>query len=191
MKRAIVKLRSIENSPYSQSKHINVPKKEKESAEDYEMRTWRERIHRTDDGFVKIPGTQFSQCIKEAAKFLSIGIPGKGKSTYTKHFDAGIMVLEDLVLPVKVKDVESEDHFVPSDGRSGGTTRVNKRFLFLPKWEGKVEFLIVDDTITKDVFEYHLKNAGILIGVGRFRPRKKGTYGRFEILGIKWEDFDE
>ena len=33
----------------------------------------------------------------------------------------------------------------------------------------------------------HLKEAGQFIGLGRFRPRKNGYYGRFEIVSIAWE----
>jgi hypothetical protein len=186
MKLAKVKLKSA--SPYSQSKYISLPKLEKESSSDYELRTWRSRMHTTPDGYVKIPGSQIAESLRECAKFLSVQIKGKGKSTYTKHFDAGIMVLDSIITPIKAENAEYEDHFVPSDGRKGGTTRVTKRFPFIPEWEGEIDVYILDDTITKDVFEYHMRNAGVLIGLGRFRPRNRGTYGRFEVLDVAWKD---
>src|SRR5262245_66011200 len=75
-------------SPYSQSKHHITPKKERELPKDYEERTWRERLHVNKDGYVFIPPMAFKNCIAEIAKFLGVQIPGKGKSTYTKHFEA-------------------------------------------------------------------------------------------------------
>jgi hypothetical protein len=184
MHTAIARLESI--SQYSQSRYHDAEKLPKEAADDYEARTWRGRMHVTEDGNVFIPPMAFKNCLSEAAKFLSVQIPGKGKSTYTKHFEAGILVLEPLVLDVKAEDVEGEWLFVPADGRRGSGKRVKKCFPYIPKWSGDVEFHIIDDTITKGVFEEHLREAGSLIGIGRFRPRNNGFYGRFRVVSIDW-----
>ena len=125
----------------------------------------------------------FKNCLSECAQYLAIQIPGKGKTTYTKHFVAGILVTDPLVLPVKLENVKGEWIHVPSDGHRGGTKRVMKCFPYVPAWEGEVLFYILDDTITKDVFRYHLDQAGKFIGIGRFRPRNNGFYGRFKIEG--------
>jgi hypothetical protein len=50
-----------------------------------------------------------------------------------------------------------------------------------------VTFHILDDVISPDVFEQHLKDAGNFIGIGRFRPRNNGYYGRFSVKSIKWQ----
>jgi hypothetical protein len=132
----------------------------------------------------------FSNVIKEAAKYMSIPIPGKGKSLYTKHFASGIMVTDDLILPIKADDVKGEWLFVPSDGKRGGTTRVEKCFPYIREWEGEVTFYILDDIITEQVFLQALTAAGNIIGIGRFRPSNWGVYGRFEITDYKWEDIE-
>lgn len=183
---AIATLKSV--SPYGQSRNyeMDVPKKEKESAKDREERTWRNRLHVTPEGNVFIPPMSFKNCIAEAAKYLSVSIPGKGKSTYTKHFEAGVLVTDPLVLNVKAENVDGIWLFVPSSGRRGDGSRVWKRFPVLQKWEGKVEFLIFDETITKEVFQYHLEQAGKFIGIGFFRPRNNGYYGRFSVEKLDW-----
>ena len=187
MKTAIVRLKSV--SPYSQSKHHETPILEKEGKDMYEKRTWRERLHYDSvTGEVFIPPMQFALSLKEAAKYLSLQIPGKGKSTYTKNFESGIMVIDPLPIGIKKDDVEMEALHVPSDGRRGGTTRVTKYFGLIPKWEGTVKYYILDDIITKDVFTKVLSEAGQLIGIGRFRPRNCGYYGRYEVLDIKWNE---
>jgi hypothetical protein len=191
MRVATATLESI--SPYSQSKHYDVPKLGRatgsatESHKDHEARTWRERCHADKDGYLMIPPMAFKNCLAENAKYLSVQIPGKGKSTYTKHFEAGVMVLDGLRLPIKKDDVAGEWLFVPADGRRGSGKRVEKCFPVVQEWAGKVQFHILDDVITPDVFEQHLKDAGNFIGIGRFRPRNNGYYGRFAVKSIAWQ----
>lgn len=174
-------------SPYSQSRAHFTAKHNQELAKDYEARTWRGRMHTTEDGHVFIPPMAFKNSLSEAAKFLSMQIPGKNKSTYTKHFEAGVLVFDPLVLPILAKDVHGEWLFVPSDGKRGGGSRVERCFPLIRAWEGQVTYHILDDTITQDVFARHLTVSGGLIGIGRFRPRNNGFYGRFEVKGLHWE----
>lgn len=195
MKTAVARLKGI--SPYSQSRHYTEPAKGKtESSRDYEARTWRERLHSTEDGRVFMPPMAFKNCLSEAAKFLSVQVPGKGKATFTKHFEAGVLVVDGLILPQKKAEVPGEWNFVPADGKRGGGKRVEKCFPVIHHWEGDVRFIILDETITQTItvgdgettaFEHHLKEAGSFIGVGRFRPRNNGYYGRFIVEGVRWE----
>lgn len=184
MKKAICKLKSI--SPYSQSRHYDAPKLQRELPKDYEARTWRERLHTNKDGNVFIPPMAFKNCVSEIAKYLGLQIPGKGKSTYTKHFEAGVLVVEGLTLPVKKEQVQGQWLFVPSDGKRGGAKRVDKCFPVIPEWQGEVEFVILDEIITQDVFTKHLEEAGKFIGIGYFRPRNNGYWGRFSVEDVKW-----
>lgn len=186
MKRAVCKLKSI--SPYSQSKHYDVPKINggRESAKDYEARTWRERLHVNKDGNVFIPPMAFKNCISEIAKYLSMQIQGQGKKTYTAKFEAGVLVVDALTLPLKKEDVQGQWLFVPSDGKRGGAKRVDKCFPVIPEWEGTVEFVILDEIITEDIFRKHLEEAGKFIGIGYFRPRNNGYWGRFSVENVKW-----
>ena len=113
-------------------------------------------------------------CVTECAQFLSIKIPGKQNATYTKHFEAGLLVKDPVMLGIHKDQAIAETFFVPADGKRGGGKRVFKTFPMVPKWEGTAIVYILDDTITKDVFLNHLTQAGQFIGVGRFRPRKNG-----------------
>jgi hypothetical protein len=185
MKAAIAELKS--KSPYSQSKHYEVDKLTKESPKDYEVRTWKNRCHYTESGNVLIPPMQFKKTIEDAAAFLSMQVEGKGKRTYTKHFLAGILVTDGITLSITRDAVQGEWLFVPSDGRRGGGTRVMKCFPIITKWEGAVTFYILDETITQDIFRKHLEEAGNFIGIGRFRPRNGGFYGRFDVKDVKWQ----
>jgi hypothetical protein len=126
MKTAICTLKST--SPYSQGRYHETPKKDKELHADYEERTWRDKLHTLPEtGQVFIPPMSFAVSIKEAAKYLNIQIPGKGKSTFTKNFDAGIMVTEPLLIDAYKDSVLCEKVFVPADGRRGGRVRHRPR----------------------------------------------------------------
>jgi hypothetical protein len=172
-------------SPYSQSRHYEVPKLEKEGAGDYDKRTWRSRMHVDEHGEVYIPPMAIKNCLSEAAKFLGIQIPGKGKSTYTKHFEAGVMVVDKIAIGFKAADVQGEALFVPASGKRGDGKRVVRIFPFIQEWTGETVIHVMDETITADVLLQHLKEAGNLIGIGRFRPRNNGYYGRFTVASFE------
>jgi len=183
MKTIVCTLEGI--SPYSQSRYYEVPSLPKESSEAKERRTWRERMHVDKNGNVLIPPMAFKNCVSSAAKYLSVRIPGKGKATYTKHFEAGVLVTDPLVLPVKKDDVEGLWLFVPSDGKRGGSKRVWKCFPLINSWRGEVTFYILDETVTKDVLVEHLEEAGKFVGLGYFRPQNNGYFGRFRVVAAK------
>lgn len=182
MKTYKAKIKGI--SPYSSSRHYTDDKLSKELPKDYEARTWRSRLHVDENGMVFIPPMAFKNCLSEAAKFISIQIPGKGKATYTKHFEAGVLVMDPIPLGVKAEEVSGEWLFVPADGKRGSGKRVEKCFPIIPEWGGELIIHVLDETITKDVLQKHLEEAGKFIGVGRFRPRNNGFYGRFIVESL-------
>jgi hypothetical protein len=190
MKTCIARLKSL--SPYSQSKHYVAEKLQGEGFDDYYRRTWRNHLHAEPNGATFIPPSAFKNCLSDAAKFMSISIPGKGKATYTKNFEAGVLVIKPMPLGVHRDQVECEELFLPSDGKRGGQKRVMKYYPFFPSWNGEVEFTILDETVLqswiadkqKTVFEHVLEGAGQFIGIGRYRPRMNGWYGRFKVEDI-------
>lgn len=185
MKKATAHLKSV--SPYSQSRFHNIKKKADETSDTHEERTWRERLSTTKDGNVFIPPMAFKNCLSSAAKYLKKGIPGQGKSTYTKKFVSGVLVADGLTLPVKKDQVQGESFFVPADGIRGSGKRVMKTFPVIPDWSGKVEFTILDEIIDKNTFTETLEEAGKFIGIGRFRPENNGFYGRFTVEKVDWQ----
>jgi hypothetical protein len=187
MKIVIARLKSI--APYSQSKHYPKDRIQGESDDDHYRRTWRNHMHCDVDGQVFIPPGSFKNCLSDAAKFMAIPIPGKGKALYTKNFEAGVLVVKPMMLGIHRDQVECENLFLPSDGKRGGSKRVDKYYPFFPNWHGEVEFHVIDETVlqswvgdkTKTVFQHVLEGAGQFIGIGRFRPRMNGWYGRFKV----------
>ena len=168
-------------SPYSQSRFHDTKKLEKESASDYEERTWLNRMRINKDGYVEILPMALKICLESTAKYLSQRIPGQGKSTYTKHFLSGIMVLEPLVLSARQENIIKETFLVPANGLKGGSTRVTKHFPAVVEWKTTALIHVLDEVITKTVLEFHLQQSGQFVGLGRFRPQTGGFYGRFRL----------
>lgn len=180
------KLKSV--SAYSQSRPIQPTDDDKKnrSHDEVDEALWRDRMHVTPEGLIFIPPMSFANSLKEAAKYLNVKIPGQRNATWTKHFEAGVMVPKPLVLRTKAVDVQCEKLFVPSDGKRGGGSRVWKRFPLIPDWSGTVEYIILDDKITPDIFDQVVRASGQFIGIGRFRPKNLGYYGRFSVEEITW-----
>jgi hypothetical protein len=175
-------------SPYSQSRAHETPRKEKEAPDAYEQRTWREKAHFNDKGQVFIPPMSFKMALDAAAKYLQLQIPGKGKSTYTKHFASGCLVMDPAFVGVSKDALEYDRIHANADGVRGSGKRVWRFFPRVDNWEVTVDFHVYDDAITKDVFEKVLSEAGRFIGIGRFRPQNGGFYGRFDVEKIKWSE---
>jgi hypothetical protein len=184
MKICIVEIRGL--APYSASRAHEAAKLPKETADAYEERTWREKAH-VIDGQVVIPPMAFKMSTDTAAKRLGRQIPGKGKSTYTKFFESGVMVTDPVpVAPVEA--IEKERIHANADGVRGSGKRVWRSFPRIEQWGGTVTFHIIADEITKDVFEEAVRYSGLAVGVGRFRPERGGFLGRFEVVKFTWRD---
>jgi hypothetical protein len=175
-------------STYSQSKMHEEPKLPKETADAYETRTWRSKCTVDKDGNILIPAMAIKFSLAAAAKKLGTQIPGRGKSTYTKYFEADVVPMNDAKLEVKQADVKSERLNVNADGVRGSGKRVWRTFPVIDAgYKSYLEFTIMDDTITKEVFEDVFYAAGNGIGIGRFRPEKGGTNGRFRATKFEWQ----
>ena len=179
---AIASLESI--SRYSQSRRLP-EKPAKMDWKAFEEKNWKERLHLNADGHVCIPPICFKRSLQTAAAFLREKIKGKGSSEYGKHFKAGVLVDQPLVLPETADTIETEWLDLGPQGKPG-TMGVWKCMPFVEHWAGEVTYYILDDTIPQETFERHLIEAGSFIGIGRFRPEKGGYYGRYKVNGIVW-----
>lgn len=189
---------------YSQSKRHTTPHNDGESDSAYEVRTWRERMHYHPSdhpltpGQIFIPPNQFQEAVLGAATFMSLGIPSKGKSTYTKHIRAGLIIPEGITLPDLKDEADSETFFVPSNGQKGGGKRVDKTFCAVHKWRGILTVHVLDPVLMQTihiadvgnitVLQHHFMQAGNFVGIGRFRPAVGGYYGRFTVEDVVYKD---
>ena len=135
----------------------------------------------------RIPLMSIKGALANCCKRMGKQIPGKGKSTYTKHFVSGILPEHDMELGIHKDDIIKDEVLVPSNGVSGHSSKVWKTFGIIKEgWTALCTVHVLDDTITKDVFLEVLEETGMFIGLGRFRPENGGYYGRFEVKDFKW-----
>lgn len=185
MKICRAELRSM--TPYSQSRLLVSKPNEKEEWQSFEERIWKERAHYDEQDRIVIPPMAFKMALDTAAMRLGLKIPGRRGATFTKHFLSGVLVMDPLLTQSTRSTVQGEWINANADGKRGSGKRVPRCYPVIPKWEGEVAFHVLDDTITKDVFERVLRESGQFVGIGRFRPQNAGFYGRFSIQNIEWE----
>lgn len=186
MKVATVKLTSA--SPLSQSRKHDSPKLAKELPDAYEKRTWKDKTHTDSQGRILLPGFGLKMAMVDAAKYSGDQIPGKGKSTWTKKFMSGVLVIENPPTNKTADDLIPVVINANSDGQRGSGKRVSRIMPTLLEWQATVTFHIVDDIITRDIFERYLTMAGQFIGIGQYRVQNGGMNGRFEVKILDWKD---
>lgn len=175
-------------TPYSQSRKHDEPKLEGESPDDYNRRTWKAQAL-VESGTVHIAASGFHQCLVSAARYSKIQIPGQGKATWTRKFEAGIALFENIDLGITAETVtEFIDIYANADGVRGSGKRVMRRFPIFQKWSAQFDVHILDPIITREIFADIVEIGGMFIGLGRYRPENGGTNGRFKLTELKWDD---
>lgn len=191
MKTSIATITLTGLTPYSQSRQHDEPMLEGEGRDAYDARTWRSKQNvaiRDGKPTVVIPAHGFHQAMIAAAKYSKRQIPGQGKATWTKKFEAGISLLEDPSLNIDPNEVQVIAISANADGVRGSGKRVMRRFPIINEWKTTFDVYILDPIITEDVFREMVEIAGMFVGIGRFRPEKGGGNGRFRMTGLKWQD---
>jgi hypothetical protein len=185
-------IEAIPGSPYSQSAMHDGEMLDRESHEDHDERTWRDKCTVNNAGQVCIPSMAFKQCIDTAAYKLGVKVPNRRGATYRNFFASGFFCNENVPIGngkvLKKTDAEMVTINANANGKRGSGTRVKRRFPMFSQWNGVAEFTITDDIITREIFETHVKAAGMIVGIGRFRPENGGTNGRFRATKFEWRD---
>jgi hypothetical protein len=185
MYRAIVTIRGM--APLSQSRQHFTPKRDGESEGEYDLRTWREKCNYDADGVVFIPAMAFKQAMDTAAKRLAIKDADNKRATLTKYFVSDVICEANMSLDIEKDDMPSITISANVDGVRGSGKRVPRTFPMVQEWGGTTSFLIMDEKVSRSMFEQVLAVAARSVGVGQFRPEKGGLNGRFEIVDIKYE----
>jgi hypothetical protein len=192
MRHVKVYFENIPGSPYSQSAKHDTPFLDRESHDDYDIRTWRNKCTTNKNGQVCIPAMALKQMIDTAAWKLGEKVQGRRGATFKSFFASGFFCDGDVPIAngkaLTPADAECKLISANSDGVRGSGKRVPRRFPEFEKYQGVAEFTIIDDVITQPVFEQHAKAAFLIVGIGRFRPEKGGTNGRCRVTKFEWRD---
>lgn len=164
------------------------PPKGQMSDDDYDAKYWRERAHYDDEDRLHLPPLAVQKAVIAAAKRSGERIGGGARGQgWTGKFESGLSTGGAMCLyadgkQLTVDDLKMKKLFVPADGKAGSGSRVHRRFPYLPMgWLAQGEIDILDPIIPPEKLEQFLGDAGLYVGIGLWRPEKRGLWGRFVV----------
>lgn len=136
-----------------------------------------------DDGQVGsptpyIPAIYFRNTMIEAGKQFSV--VGKGKATYSKLIGSTVDVL-----PEKIPNNHKWDVLRIAAVNPNTKGRVMTERPKMDTWGCEFTIVLDDDSINADTIIEILEHAGKYVGIGDWRPAKKGRYGKFKVVEFK------
>ena len=123
-----------------------------------------------------IPARYFEACLIEAGKQQKIA--GKGKATYSKYIGATVSIEEEAIL-LKPGNWKPFTISAVNPMTRGRMMVTRPKF---DKWGCSFTIICEDDDIAIDTMEKILAYGGSFVGVGDWRPDKKGKFGKFRIV---------
>lgn len=167
-------------------KAVAEKKARSESHAEFDERTWQQKCRVADDGFLYLPPIALKACLTSTASYAGMRVEGKGVRTYTASFVRGLQCSEPIRLDTTLADVELLHELVisePGNRRKG--TRVNRTFPYVAEWTASASAQVLDAIITPEILRHHLNLAGIMTGLGTWRPENGREYGRFQVSGFE------
>lgn len=142
------------------------------------------KVHKTPEGAPCLPSTMLFACLVNAGSLIKVG----RKQLSTKESSlvpAGIQIVEDhsLITP-EAWEVDSRPVVNPST--KGRMMCHRPRF---DKWAVTFTLVVDDEMFGEDIIRELVDAAGKKIGLGDYRPQKRGLYGRFVVTN--WEKASE
>ena len=138
-----------------------------------------DKLYLDDKGKVQLPSVYIKNCITEASKQFKI--VGKGKSTYSKLV-ASTIDIEPFLIDFKSGKYEVFRISAVNPMTKGRMMTERPKFT---KWSASFEIVINDPAVPISVINEILEHAGKYVGVGDWRPEKKGMFGKFMIASFK------
>ena len=136
------------------------------------------KLYVDKDGTIYQPATHIDRAMIEAGK--KIKVKGQGKATYSKLFGSMVSV-EEFEIVHKKPEYEIHKSLVVIPSTKGRVMRYRPMF---KKWV--LEFhMQSEDEIPAEVIKEALEIAGKYVGIGDWRPEKKGKFGKFQVTKFK------
>jgi hypothetical protein len=134
------------------------------------------KAYMDDKGFLYVPGPNIFAAIIAAGVFHKAG-KSKVTTMKTSLIPAGIMI-EELVCPLGTKEweVDSRSVVIPSTGG-----RIMCHRPRVDKWTLSFTVDIDTEMFSPGLVRALVDDAGRKIGLGDYRPSRKGPFGRFNV----------
>lgn len=137
--------------------------------------------YRAEDGSIYHPSSAFRSALLAAAKGHVLQVPGQRRAPGAAGVLSGILLTVEEKTPL----------LDPNTGERITTFRVDTQRVVIQRsavlrsrpryepWGALLAFEIEDGIIPFDVVDDFMSRAGRMIGVGDFRPERKGPFGKF------------
>jgi hypothetical protein len=147
--------------------------------------TPREQAERTayrdpTTGDLFLPGPNVFAALIDAGRFHKTG-RAKVTTQKTSLVPAGISVV-DLAIPLGTREFEVDSRRIVNPATGGARLRHRAR---LDTWSAAFTLEVDEEVFAADFVRLLLDDAGKKVGIGDFRPAKRGPFGRFVVTA--WE----
>ncbi len=151
---------------------------EKKASTDWEKEALK-KLYIDSDKNIYQPSTHLEQSLIGAGK--KIRVKGQGKATYSKLFGSMLSVSEFEIVHMN-QEYEIYKTLVVIPSTKGRVMRYRPMF---KDWSlvFHVEF---EEEIPAEVVKEALEIAGKYVGIGDWRPEKKGKFGKFQV--VEWKE---
>lgn len=150
---------------------------QKKARNDYEKEAY-QKLYVNSEGIMYQPATHIERAIMEAGK--KIRVKGQGRATYSKLF-ASMVCIQKLDIPHIKTDWEVFKTLVVIPSTKGRVMRYRPMF---KEWVLRFD-IEVEEEIDGSVLKEALEIAGRYVGIGDWRPEKKGKFGKFQITSFQ------
>jgi hypothetical protein len=137
-----------------------------------------EKLYKEDQKIL-LPSVYIKNSLVEAGKQFKI--IGKGKSTYSKII-ASTVDINPFMIEMKNGAMEVFRISAVNPMTKGRMMTERPKFI---KWSAEFEIFLNDPAVPLSVINEVLEHAGKYVGVGDWRPEKKGMFGKFMITSFK------
>lgn len=150
------------------------------------------RVEATKNAYIAPDGTYFFNAFSIAGAMGNAGSNHKMRgSRKSLRFvvPSAVRVPSDSITilngdgPAKGFEVDSRPVTIPAT--KGRVMRHRPRF---DNWGARFELLVNDDLLEVETAHQLLTEAGLSIGIGDFRPEKRGPFGTFRVT--RWEEVE-
>ena len=140
-----------------------------------------DKLYKDEKGKIQLPAVYLKNALTEASKQFKI--QGKNKATYSKIVGSSVDVMPFYI------DFEAGNYEVFRISAVNPMTK-GRMMVSRPKfnkWQASFQIILNDDQVDVSVINEILEHAGKYVGVGDWRPEKKGMFGKFMITSFKQE----
>lgn len=138
-----------------------------------------DKLYKDENGKTILPAVYLKNCLVEASKQFKI--VGKGKSTYSKLV-ASTTDINPFYIDFKSGKYEVFRISAVNPMTKGRMMTERPKY---NKWSASFEILLNDEAVPVSVINEILEHSGKYVGIGDWRPEKKGMFGKFMVTSFK------